>query len=164
MPSVNSCQRRSIILGMVELILLACKRVVLRDRNTLHSSSLARSAAPELSELLLPLLWRGFFFSFYMEIKLQDSCGFPSLLTSTVFLLSVSTWPGFPALGTGQDVQAWFLLPVTFSAASEGAEQMFSAWWRQADPYAHSRCKRSWHLLNRNLEMISSSLQQMSLS
>lgn len=62
MPSVNSCQRRSIILGMVELILLACKRVVLRDRNTLHSSSLARSAAPELSELLLPLLWRGFFF------------------------------------------------------------------------------------------------------
>lgn len=99
-----------------------------------------------------------------MEIKLQDYCGFPSLLASAVFLLSVSTWSGFPALGTGQDVQAWLLLQVTFSAASEGAEQMFSARWTQADPAAHGRCRRSWHLLNRNLEMISSSLQQMSLS
>lgn len=59
MPSLNSCQRRGIILGMVEPILPARERVVLRDRNTLRSSSLARSATPEPSELLLPLLWRG---------------------------------------------------------------------------------------------------------
>ena len=61
-PSVHSCQRRGIILGVVEPMLLACECLLLRDRNTLHSSSLARSAAPELSELSLPLLWRGYFF------------------------------------------------------------------------------------------------------
>lgn len=95
------------------------------------SSSLARSGAPEPSELCLPLLWRGYFFLlfFYMQIKLQDYCGFPSLLTSAVSLLSDSTWPRFPALGTGQEI--WFLLPVTFSTAPEGAEQMFPAWWGQ---------------------------------
>lgn len=92
------------------------------------SSSLAGSAAPEPSELWLPLLWRGSFFFFlflYMQIKLQDYCGFPSLLTSAVSLLSDSAWPRFPALGTGQEIQVWFLLPVTFSTAPEGAEQMF---------------------------------------
>lgn len=42
-----------------------------------------------------------------------------------------STWPQLPALGTGQEIQVWFLLPVTFCTAPEGAEQMFPAWWGQ---------------------------------
>lgn len=62
MPSVHSCQKRSVTPGVAEPILLARERVVLRDTNTPRSSSLARSAAPELSELFLPLLWRGFSF------------------------------------------------------------------------------------------------------
>lgn len=101
--------------------------------NTPNSSSLAGSAAPELSELCLPLLWRGFYFFlfFYMQIKLQDYYGLPSLLTSAVSLLSDSAWPRFPALGTGQEIQVWFLLPVTFCPAPGGAEQMFPACWGQ---------------------------------
>lgn len=55
-----------------------------------NSSSLAGSAALELS---LPLLWRGFYFFFflffYMQIKLRDYCGLPSLLKSAVSLLSL---------------------------------------------------------------------------
>lgn len=74
---------------------------------------------------------RIFFLFFYMQIKLQDYCGFPSLLTSAVSLLSDSAWPQFPALGTGQEIQVWLLLSVTFSTAPEGAEQMFPAWWGQ---------------------------------
>lgn len=72
-----------------------------------------------------------FFLFFYMQIKLQDYCGLSSLLTSAVSLLSDSTWPLFPALGTGQEIQLWFLLPVTFCTAPGGAEQMFPAWWGQ---------------------------------
>lgn len=63
-PSVNSCPNRSVVLGGVEPLPLACGRVVLRDTNTLHSPGLARSAAQGLSEFLLPLLWRGDFFAF----------------------------------------------------------------------------------------------------
>lgn len=58
MQSVNSCQ--SCILGMAEPLVCGC--VDLRDTNTPDSSSLAGSAAQELSELCLPLLWRGYFF------------------------------------------------------------------------------------------------------
>lgn len=63
--SAGSCQRRSFILGRTKLMLPACERVILGDGNTPRSSGLASSAATQLSELLLPLLWRGeFFFAF----------------------------------------------------------------------------------------------------
>lgn len=128
MQNVNSCQ--SCILGMAELLLL-CGCVDLRDRNTptppawpgVQLQSQASSACLYCGEDFFNFLF------FYMQIKLQDYCGFPSLLTSAVSLLSDFTWPWFSALGTGQEI--WFLLPVTFSTAPEGAEQMFPAWWGQ---------------------------------
>lgn len=96
---------------MVELILLACERVVLRDRNTLHSSSLARSAALELSELLTAFIVERIFFFFYMEIKLQDYCGFPSLLTSTGFFALCSHLAQVPCSGHRAGRPSFFQSP-----------------------------------------------------
>lgn len=129
MQSVNSCQ--GCILGMAELLVCGC--VDLRDRNTptppawlgAQLRSRASSGCLYCGEDIFFLLF------FYMQIKLQGYCGFRSLLTSAVSLLSDSAWPQFPALGTGQELQVWFLLPVTFSTAPEGAERMFPAWWGQ---------------------------------
>lgn len=131
MQSGNSCQ--SCILGMAEL--LECGCVDLRDTNNKYpellqlgrerSSGAERALPAFIVERIL------FFLFFYMQIKLQDYYGLPSLLTSAVSLLSDSAWPRFPALGTGQEIQVWFLLPVTFCPAPGGAEQMFPACWGQ---------------------------------
>lgn len=163
MQSGNSCQ--SCILGMAEL--LECGCVDLRDTNNKYpellqlgrerSSGAERALPAFIVERIL------FFLFFYMQIKLQDYYGLPSLLTSAVSLLSDSAWPRFPALGTGQEIQVWFLLPSPF-AQLLGELSRCSQRAGGREPCAHSRCRRSWHLLNRNLEMISSSLQQMSLS
>lgn len=145
-PSVHSCHRCSIIPGKVELLLWHVN-VLFSETGILCSSSLARSATQGLSELSLPFCGEGIFLNLYGN-KGTRLLWIPLPIKKE---LSCCLFPSSP----GSLLQAQGGMSCHLFCSFQGAEQMFSVWCRLC---AHSRCSKSWHLLNRNLEMISSSL------